>query len=319
MSAVHKPRSGSLQFWPRKRVERFLPSANWKALEERNKVQGLLGFAGYKVGMASVIVKDKTPDSMTKDKKIPIPASIIEIPPMKIFSIRFYKNGQVKEEILAENPDKELKRKLKLPKAKERAKIEDVKDYDDVRVILYSVAKQTGFKKTPDIIEIGLAGKLDEKIKFIKENMNKEISASSIFKPLQLLDFRGLTKGKGRVGPIKRFGIAKKSHKTQKGMRNPGSLGPWHPHVVIFRVPMAGQLGMFTRIHYNGKIITLGKIKEKDINPKSGWQNYGNILTEYAVVTGSIPGPQKRQILLTLPVRRSKKQDKKNYEFIKVM
>jgi large subunit ribosomal protein L3 len=319
MPRSNQPRAGSLQFWPRKRIEKFLPSVNWRVLEERNKVPGLLGFIGYKVGMSTVIVKDKTPDSLTKDKKIPIPATIIELPSMKILSLRFYKNGQVKEEVLAENLDKELKRLIRLPKAKERKKIEEVKDYNDVRVVVYSLAKQTGVKKTPDIIEVGLAGKLEDKIKFAKENMNKEISASGVFKLLQLVDLRGLTKGKGHVGPIKRFGISKKSHKSQKGVRNPGSLGPWHPNVVTFRVAMAGQLGMFTRVQYNNKVIALGKIKEKNINPSSGWKNYGSILSEYAIVSGSVQGPAKRQLLLTFPLRKTKKQEKKNYEFVKVM
>ena len=45
---------------------------------------------------------------------------------MKIFSIRFYKNHQVKKDILNTNLDKELKRKIKLPK-KQGFKLEDVK------------------------------------------------------------------------------------------------------------------------------------------------------------------------------------------------
>jgi len=81
---------------------------------------------------------------------------------------------------------------------------------------------------------------------------------------------------------------------------------------------MAGQLGMFTRIQYNGKIVALGKIKEKNVNPKSGWNKYGNILSEYAIIRGSIQGPTKRQLLLTFPIRKTKKQEKKNYEFIKL-
>ncbi|MEM4230661.1 MAG: 50S ribosomal protein L3 [Candidatus Pacearchaeota archaeon] len=319
MPRTNKPRAGSLQFWPRKRAERFLPSVNWRILEERNKFSGPLGFIGYKVGMATILVKDKTPDSLTKDKKIPVPATIIELPIMKIFSIRFYKDNKVIDEILAENLDKELKKKVKLPKGKERRKIEDIKGYDNIRVVVYSVVKETEIKKTPDIIEVGLAGKLEDKIKFVKEKIGKEISASEIFKPLQLVDFRGLTKGKGFVGPIKRFGISKRHHKSEKGVRRPGSLGPWHPNVVTFRVAMAGQLGMFTRIHYNGKILSLGKIKENNINKKSGWKNYGNIKTEYAIISGSVPGPAKRQLLLTFPLRKTKNQEKKNFEFIKIM
>ena len=89
--------------------------------------------------------------------------------------------------------------------------------------------------------------------------MNKEIFISDIFEKGLLADARGLTKGKGLVGPVKRFGITLKQHKSEKGRRRPGSLGPWHPARVIFRVPMAGQLGMFKRVIYNNKIIKIGK------------------------------------------------------------
>ena len=317
MPKTSKPRAGSLQYWPRKRAEKFLPSSNWKALELKGN-KGLLGFIGYKVGMKSAIVKDNTPDSLTKGKRIAIPVTLVELPPMKILSARFYKNSRVIADILIDNIDKELKKKIKLPKNKPSKKIEDIKDYDDVRVIVYSLAKQTSVKKTPDIVEIGLGGSLDEKTKFIQENFGKEISASNIFKAMQLVDLRGLTKGRGLVGPVKRFGISLRQHKSEKGVRRPGNIGPWHPDNVTYRIAMAGQLGMFSRIQYNGKIIELGKAKEKSINPKSGWHKYGNILTEYAIVAGSIQGPRKRQLLLTFPLRKTKKTEKKNYEVIKL-
>lgn len=312
MSKQKKPRAGSLQFWPRKRARKFLPSVNWKAISSDSDSVSLLGFIGYKVGMSSCLVKDSTPDSLTKDRKVVLPVSILEVPPVKIFSVRFYKDNKVKVEILSENLDKELKRKLKLPK-KKGGKIEDVKDYDDVKLIIYSLVKQTGIKKTPDLSEIALSGSAEDKIKFIKDNLNKEISASDILKN-GLVDIRGLTKGKGLQGPVKRFGIKLKSHKSEKGRRRPGSLGPWHPARVSFRAPMAGQLGMFSRINYNSKVIKFGKADE-NINPEEGWKNYGKIKTEYIIVEGSIPGPAKRQLLLTLPLRPTKKQLKKNYEF----
>lgn len=318
MPRTNKPRSGSLQYWPRKRAKRFLPSVNWHALELSNKDMRLLGFIGYKVGMISSLVKDDTPDSLSKNKKIPLPSTIVELPPLKIFSVRFYKTGKITGEVLSENMDKELKKLLKLPKAKLK-KIDDIKDYDDVRIIVYSIAKQTGIKKTPDLVEIGMAGTLDEKIGFVKERLGKEILGSEIFKPMQLIDIRGLTKGKGLVGPVKRFGITLKSHKSEKGVRRPGSLGPWHPHAVTFKVPMAGQMGMFSKIQYNEKILAIGKIKESDINPKSGWKHYGNIKTEYMIIKGSVPGCEKRQMLLTFPLRKTKKQDKKKYEFVKIL
>jgi large subunit ribosomal protein L3 len=309
MPAIRQPRSGSLQFWPRKRARKFLPSANWGALSGKN----LKGFICYKAGMKSAYVKDNTANSMTKDKKIIVPVTIIECPTMKIFSVRFYKNGIVASESLNENSDKELKRKIKLPKAKGK-KIEDIKseDYDDIRVIVYSQVKKTGLKKVPDLAEVGLNGNVQEKLNFVKENLNKEISISQVFEKNQLVDIHGLTKGQGLSGPVKRFGISLKGHKSEKGVRRPGSLGPWHPARVTFKAPQAGQLGMFSRIVYNSKIIDIGKEQLKDI------KNFGDIKTDYLILRGSVQGPAKRQLLLTFPLRKTKKQEKKNFELLEL-
>ncbi len=312
MAKINAPRKGSLQYWPRKRATKFLPRVNWDAIQPDSK--GLKGFICYKAGMMSVQVKDKTPNSMTKDKKISMPVTALECPPLKIFSIRFYKNGKVSREILAENLDKELKRKVKLPKEKSK-NFEEAKDYDNIRLICYSVVKKTELKKTPDLSEIGLSGTLEEKKNFVKEHLNKEISILDVFKPGQLIDLRGLTKGKGLVGPVKRFGITLKSHKSEKGRRRPGSLGPWHPARVTFRVAMAGQLGMFTRVIYNNKIVDIGKADERFTNIK----NFGSIKANYILVRGSIQGPAKRQLIATSSLRVTKKQDKKEFELMGVV
>ena len=102
------PRKGSLQFWPRKRASKFLPRVNWSAVDSG---KNLKGFICYKAGMVSAVLKDETADSLTKGKQIAVPATILECPTMKIFSVRFYKHGKVAKEVLAENLDKELKRK----------------------------------------------------------------------------------------------------------------------------------------------------------------------------------------------------------------
>ncbi len=317
MPTRKSPRKGSLQFWPRKRVSKFLPSVNWNAISSG---KNLKGFICYKVGMASAYVKDDTPDSMTKGKKISVPVTILECPPLKIFSVRFYKDGEVVKEIMSENLDRELKRKVKIPKHNRNPVtfIDGVKseDYDDLKVICYSQVKKTGIKKTPDIIEFGLAGKTEDKINFIKENLGKEISVLNVFEKGGLVDVRGLTKGKGFSGPVKRFGIKLKFHKSEKGRRRPGSLGPWHPARVTFRVPMAGQLGMFTRVVYNNKIIELGKAENKD--ELKDMKNFGNVKTDYMVVKGSVQGASKRQLLITAPLRETKKTSKINYEFIEL-
>lgn len=310
----NKPRAGSLQFWPRKRITKYLPNVNWDALKTNSIVKG---YIGYKVGMTSCLVKDNTPNSRTKDKRIIIPGTVLELPPVKIFSVRFYKNGIVKDEILVENAEKELKKIVKLPKQKPRA-LDEIKDYDDIRLLVYTKAKDAGFKKTPDMTEIGLSGNVEQKLSFAKDKIGKDILASEILKDVKMLDVRGLTRGKGTVGTIKRFGIKLKQHKTEKGRRKPGNLGPWHPAHTTFRTPISGQLGLFTRVQYNSKVIKLGRIQETNINPIQGWPNYGNIHGEFIVVAGSVQGPVKRQILLTSPLRPTKFQTKKVYDLIKI-
>lgn len=306
---IHK---GSLQFYPRVRAKKVIPSVNWNAV--KSSKAGLLGFIGYKVGMISVYVKDNTEDSMTKNKKIVIPATIIECPHMKIYSVRFYKNGQVSKEFIV-SKEKELKRKLKIPKETKQLSQEN---FDDVRVIVYSGVKDTSIgKKKPDVLEIALSGNKEEKMKFIKEKIGKEIAIQDVFEE-GLVDIRAVTTGYGIQGPVRRFGISLKSHKSEKGRRRPGSLAPWHPARVTFRTAQAGQTGYQNRISYNNLIIKADKINEKDINKKSGFEHYGRIKNDYLLLKGSVPGPVKRGLVITLPIKPAKKQSKKKFELIEI-
>ena len=305
---ISRPRYGSLQFWPRKRAERFLPSVNWGAI----KGEGFLGFIAYKVGMATAIVKDSTPKSMTLGKKIAISVTFLEMPKMKIYSVRFYKEGKVLTEVVVSN-DRELKRVVKTMKNPSKD-LDSVKDFDDIHAIVYSIPREAGIKKTPDLAEIGIGGK--DKLGFIKNYIGKEISLADVLKG-DLFDVRGLTKGKGLSGPVARFGISLKQHKSEKGVRKPGSLGPWHPARVIFRVPLSGQLGMFSRLHYNFKVLGSSTTTKDKIKLKP-FKNYGNISADYIVLNGSVQGPAKRQVLLTQPLRPSLKQTRKKLEMIEV-
>jgi large subunit ribosomal protein L3 len=323
MGRKQGPRKGSLQFWPRKRASKAIPSVNWKPLVAKADKAGLAGFIGYKVGMMSAFVKDSTPDSMTKNKKISIPVTILEVPTMKIFSTRFYKNGKVMADVINDNVDKEMKKVVKLPKQpKAKTQIETIEKqgkFDDIRVIVYSQVKKTGIKKTPNISEIALGGSKEEKLAFVKEKLDKEISISDVFdKEQKIVDVRGVTTGRGTQGPVKRFGIQLRIRKTEKGIRHVGSIGPWHPARITFRVPMAGQTGLFNRIIYNNSIIDINKISEKDINLAQGFKRYGKIKTDYIILRGCVQGPSKRQVLLTTPLRATKKQLKKNYELVEL-
>src|SRR3989344_4013740 len=129
MAKLSRPRRGSLQYWPRKRAKKIIPSVNWDAISLKNQDKKifLLGFICYKVGMMSAYAKDNTPDSMTKNKRIVMPVTILECPPLKIFSVRLYKNRQIATEIISQNPDKEIKKIIKLSKKSSNKKIDDIK------------------------------------------------------------------------------------------------------------------------------------------------------------------------------------------------
>ncbi|MFC1686287.1 50S ribosomal protein L3 [Nanoarchaeota archaeon] len=325
MGKIHRPRHGSLQFWPRKKAAKIIPSVNWRSFTQR-KIEGknkFLGFIGYKAGMVSLVVKDNTNNSMTKGKNIVIPATVIECPPIKVLSIRFYKGNNVASEVLSKELDKELKRKIKLPKKELKPEEFEGKleQFSDIRLLVYSVVKKTNLKKTPDISEMGLSGSIKEKFDFAKSLLGKEIGVEEVFEEGQLLDTHSVTKGKGTQGPVKRFGINLKFHKSEKGQRRPGSLGPWHPARVIYRVPMAGQLGFFTRVQYNNKIIKVEKEWNnlKGSKEKSFLNRYGEVKAPFCLIRGSISGPKKRAIVLTYATRPSKDAIKDNFEFVEII
>jgi len=315
MTDNNRMRSGSLQFYPRVRAKRVVPSVNWGPVSIDGV--GLMGFIGYKVGMISVWARDNTEDSSTKGKRIAVPATILECPPMRIYSVRFYKDEKVLTEVLA-SKDKILKRKVKLSKKDLKKDFEGIEGYDDVRVIMFSSVKDTCVdKKRADMIEVGLSGSLEEKMNFIKNKVGKDISLGEVFGE-GLVDVRGITRGHGTQGPVKRFGISLKSHKSEKGRRRPGSLAPWHPARVTFRAPQAGQTGYHNRISYNNLILDIGKISEKDINRKGGFEHYGVIRTDYLLLRGSVQGPKKRGVVITPSIRPTKYLSKKKLEVLEL-
>ena len=82
---------------------------------------------------------------------------------------------------------------------------------------------------------------------------------------------------------------------------------------------MAGQLGMFTRVNYNLHVLEIGDVRKEggqNLNKKEGFKNYGNVKSSYVILSGSVQGSKKRQMLITPALRPTKKQNKKQYEFI---
>ncbi len=309
MPKARKPRSGSMQFWPRKRAKRPTPRVRSWANNGEAKP---LAFMGYKAGMTHVLAIDNRKGSTSHGQLISIPVTVIECPPIKIHSVRFYKpegyGTAVKKEIVV-GTDKDLERKIKLPKQTKEKEIEKInpEEYTDITITVYTQPRKIGFKKKPDLIEVKLGGNNQEKLAFIKEHLGKEITVNEILKEGELVDIHAITKGKGYQGPVKRFGIGLKSHKSEKGRRAPGSLGGWVGHAhFMYRIAHAGQMGYHQRVQYNNLLLKIGD-KPEEVNPAGGFINYGLVKNNYLLIKGSIPGPKKRFIMLTKAIRQKTK------------
>ena len=298
------PRHGSMQFWPRVRAARSYASVRTWA-----PGTGMLGFAGYKAGMTHLIVTDNRTTTKTKGTDIFCPATVVECPPLKVAGIRFYKivsSSMVPfTQVLSETLDKELGRKINLPKKKKEKA--EIKDFDDVTLIVHTQPKFTGIgKKKPEIFEIGLGGKNEEKIKYANEKLGKEISIDEIFKEGEQIDVHAITKGKGFQGPVKRFGTTLRQHKSEKSVRNPGSLGGWSAQGhVMYRVAHAGQMGYHQRTEYNKQLLKMGK-DSKEVQQDGGFLGYGVVKSPYILLKGSILGARKRLITLSHAIRPNK-------------
>lgn len=299
--AEHHPRHGSLQFWPRARAKSIVarPDAFPQLQEQR-----LPAFLGYKVGMTHLIIQEQNPNSHRKNQNIFCPVTVLECPPMKVYSVRFYKKTEdgkkIISEIFSQAQSKQLQRKIK--PSKKQASPPD--SFNSLSIVCYTQPHLTVFgKKTPDMLEIHLyADKLKECADFALSLLNKEMKVSEIFRVGQHIDIHSITKGKGFCGVIKKFGVKKRPHKSEKKVRGIGTLGPWHPNKVMYTVAQAGKFGFFTRTEYNKLLLKIGS-KPEEINPKSGFQKYGFIKNDFILVKGSVPGTPKRPVTITYPIR----------------
>lgn len=271
-------RRGSLAFSPRKRAGREIPSIRSYPTSEKPRV---MGFAGYKVGMLHVTMIDDIPNSPTEGTEISVPVTVIETPPMKILRVVVYKQTPYGLKICED-------------------------DGDEVRVVMATQPNLiTGVpRKTPELMECAVGGNFEEGLKYAKELVGKEITISDVFSPGELVDVVAVTKGKGVQGPVKRWGVKIQPGKAARSSRgrHVGTLGPWHPARVSWRVPQLGQTGYHQRTEYNKRILKIGE-DGKEITPKGGFPHYGVIRTQYVILHGSVPGPVKRLVRLRPAIR----------------
>lgn len=321
MATPHHSRHGSMAYYPRKRARDIVAHIkSWPEIDKGPKIQG---FAGYKVGMTHVLMVDWRKKSETAGQEIMVPVTVVEVPPMGVLGVRFYRKTtygfQVAGEVWTNNIDRELSRSINVPKnsPEEKLKNLDRSSIDEVRLIVYTKPfLVTGVpSKTPEIMEIRVGGgTVDQRIDFAVQKLGKEINFSDFSEPGKLVDVIAVTKGKGFQGHVKRFGIKLLPRKNRKHRRMIGTLGPWHPNWVMYTVPMAGQMGSQQRTEYNKRILKFvqkkGDSLEEDINPEGGFLHYGLVRNSYVLIHGSIPGSTKRLIRFRDPIRPTEEEVK---------
>ena len=140
------------------------------------------------------------------------------------------------------------------------------------------------------------------------------MNINEIFNEGTFADVTSVTKGKGFQGIIKRWGVKKQRSKATKKRRHMGSGGAWTPSYKLWGEPLPGQVGYHTRTEHNKLILKIGD-KGKEVTPTGDFLYYGPVKKNYIMVKGSIGGPEKRLILLSLPRRKHKDE---NYEIIQI-
>jgi len=323
MGKARSPRRGSMQFWPRKRSKHsFVRVRSWA---QQNKAK-LLGFIAYKAGMTQAIVLDNRANSMTNGEKIAVPVTVFDCPPIHVLGVSFYKtSGRGAQKVafafspeISKDVKKIASKRISLPK-KEAASLDEVKDYDYLKLLVMSNPSltTTGTKK-PKFLEMGVGGNKEDQLNYAKETIGKELKIEDVFNAGGLVDAHAVTKGKGFQGTVKRYGVAIMQHKAEKCIRGIANMGAWTPKRVDYRVAQPGKMGCHLRTEYNKVVVKLGDNPE-DVNPKSGWKNYGLVRNNYIMLRGSIAGPRNGAVLLSEAIRPNKKLQKEMGEVLTIL
>jgi large subunit ribosomal protein L3 len=305
---------------PRKRAEREVPHiSSWPDDDGSPAVQG---FAGYKAGMTHVVMINDEANSPREGMEEAVPVTVVETPPLRAVALRAYEQTPYGLKPLTEvwggQFHEDLSRTLDLPaedtfEADAEALTEAVEDgaVDDLRVITHTVPSELANvpKKKPDVMETRVGGgSLSDRAEFALELVGEggEHTMSDVFRAGEYLDVAGVTKGKGTQGPVKRWGVQKRKgkHARQGWRRRIGNLGPWNPARVRSTVPQQGQTGYHHRTELNKRLVAIGDGDEASV--EGGFVNYGEVDGPYALVKGSLPGPNKRLLRFRPAVRPNK-------------
>ncbi len=317
MGKTSKPKAGSVAYYPRVRAKTMIPKFNSMTMPKEDGVK-VLNYYGYKVGMLHVMAINKHKGSPFNNQKVAISSTLVEFPPITILGVRFY-GGRIKRAmkdfVFSSKAGKFLNKRLTgINKAKEKGDLlkTAIEYLDANKAKIKNLAliaqthpeKTTIGKKSPEVVELHLSGKPEEQFEFFKERLGKDLEFDDFGKENMFLDIKGVTVGKGFQGVIKRFGVKRLSHKSEKGVRGVGSIGPWNPPLVMSTVPRPGQLGCQNRVQANQKVLKI--VDAKDVAKKAGWEDYGAVRNKSVIITGTLPGHVKRLLAFRYASRKYK-------------
>lgn len=289
----------------------------WPQLAAENG--SLLGFAGFKAGGIHILTVDDREKTPNFGKQLLNAATVIATPPIKIIGIRGYKHDIYGQhaifDVYANDLPKELSRKFDAKSTDDGfSKAESLLDSaSDVMAIIAVSPNSIGLaQKVPFIFEVAVSGNDSRsQYDYLKNILGKEIRITDIFQIGQNIDVFGITRGKGIEGPVTRFGVKRKQHKSRKSVRAVGTLGPISPAVVMYTVARQGQRGFHQRTEYNKRILIISntdKDAQNSINPSGGFKHFGLVKGDYIVVRGSVPGVPKRLVKMRQPIRSASKK-----------
>ncbi|MFQ6010788.1 MAG: 50S ribosomal protein L3 [Nitrososphaerales archaeon] len=305
------PRRGSLAYYPRKRAASVNPVVRTWSKAEFEKPT-LLGYAGFKVGMTSVVTVDDREKTPNFGKPAYNASTVVVTPRITIIGIRYYTMNRDVLTILGEaysnDLPKDLERAMRVkPKPIEEMwpKIES-RSAEIVRyaAIVHVSPKDAGLaQKKPYIFEIPIGGG-DKKaqLDYLKSVLGKSLTVRDVFVPGNVVDVISISRGQGFEGPVTRFGIKRLQHKSRKSVRAVGTIGAWSPAAVMWTVPRAGQHGFHQRVESNKRLLAFGTNDEAR-KAEVAFPHFGVVKGDFLVVKGSIAGPPRRFLKMRFSVR----------------
>ena len=275
----------------------------------------LLGFPAVKVATVHTITVDDREKTPNFGKPLFNPTSVLAVPEASVIGLRLYsrENGALKSvaEVYATSIAKGTKKRSSVEPEKFAESWKDkLASVIRVAAVVSIIPRDSGLsQKKPVVCEVGVGGgSLAAQFDYAAKLVGKGVKFSDIFKAGSYVDVIGITKGKGVEGPITRFGVKRKQHKSRKTVRAVGVIGPWHPAAVMYTVARAGQRGFHQRTETGKRILSISSPKDVPITPPGGFMHFGDVKTDYALLRGTVPGSNRRVVLVRQPARQQQRK-----------